>query len=233
MVMKTVKILGREVQVNLRTDADKSVFEEILVDRDYKILDEIIGNAKHAILDLGAHIGLFSIYVDLLNTTVPLFAFEPEQENYALMKENLKLNHVKNVTTKNVAVVGDGSKPTRDLHISYDSHNHSLFNLENSTVVQRVSAISVKEIFDRILGRAKIEFCDLVKMDLEGGEFEIIKSMPREVFKKIGAFYMEYHEYFPEFKADHLKRIFEENGFKVVKKPSHYDFRMGFIFASR
>ena len=108
--MKKFDFGGRKLKVNLRSDADQSVFEEIFKDCDYRILDEVIKNASDAIIDVGAHIGLFSLYASVLNPDVPIFAFEPDIDNFLLLKENLKLNNVKNVKAKNLAVSASGGE---------------------------------------------------------------------------------------------------------------------------
>lgn len=221
-MVKSVKILGREVALNVFSEADNSVFEEIFRDLDYKILEEKIRMAGDLIVDIGAHKGYFSIYAAIINSAVPIFAYEPESDNFKWLKENLKLNRIKNVMPKNVAVFS--REGTLELHLSEDSHNHSLFG---EGVAKRVEAISL----NKILGKVRV--CDLVKMDCEGAEFAILENLEKENFAKVKMFYVEYHEYEPEMQWRELKKIFEKNGFKVRVFPSRYDGRMGFVLAEK
>lgn len=213
----------KNVSVELNSDADESVFNEIFVERDYKLLEEIIKNANNPIIDVGAHIGLFSIYARTLNQSVMIFAYEPEEKNFKSLKENFGLNHIeKNVVVRNLAVSATEGMLT--LYISQDSHNHSLVqSTENS---KKVQATTLQKILQ------KAGTCDLVKMDCEGAEFEIIKSMTKEDFGKIKNIYIEYHEYASDLKGTDIKQILEKNGFKTKLTLSPYDKRMGFIFAS-
>jgi FkbM family methyltransferase len=223
MPIKYFKYNRKQISVELNSDADESVFNEIFVERDYKSLEEIISNAKNPIIDIGAHIGLFSIYVRTLNTDVIIFDYEPEENNFKALKENFRLNHLeKNMVAKNLAV-GE-SEGVKTLYVSQDSHNHSL--VQSTERSQKVQATTISKILQ------KAGTVDLVKMDCEGAEFEIIKSMTKEDFGKIKNIYIEYHEYLPELKSAELKKIFEQNGFKTKSSPSHYDKRMGFLFAS-
>lgn len=223
MPIKDFKYNKRSIFVKLNSDADESVFNEIFIERDYKSLEEIIKNAKAPILDIGAHIGLFSIYVRTLNSEVAIFAYEPEENNFETLKENFRLNHLdKNIVAKNVAV--SATEEQKILYISQDSHNHSL--VQSTGTSQKVQATPLTKILQ------KAGTVDLVKMDCEGAEFEIIKSMTKEDFGKIKNIYIEYHEYLPELKSAELKQIFEQNGFKTKIAPSYYDKRMGFLFAS-
>lgn len=223
MPTKSITYNKKRISANINSDADESVFNEIFVERDYKALEEIIKNAKDPIIDVGAHIGVFAVYIRTLNDKVKIFAYEPGNENFKALKENLKLNHLeKNIIAKNLAVAGtEGVKP---FYLSQDSHNHSLIN--KSENIQKAQAVTLP----KILG--KIDNCYLIKMDCEGAEFEILKSMEPADFKKIKNIYIEYHEYLPELKSGELKKILEKNGFKTKLSPSHYDKRMGFLFAS-
>lgn len=224
---------GRQVfKLNLNSEADESVFHEIFVDRDYMVVDDIVGEASGVILDIGAHIGLFSMYARGLNDNVKIFAYEPAPENFAAMKAHFKENHIDGVTVKNVAVTGNDGETV--LFLSEDSHNHSIWNLFGSKMKQvKVPTVSMAKIFERDLVKQGILFCDLVKMDCEGAEFEILESMSVEVFKKIGSFYIEYHEYVDGKKNDQLVKILQKNGFKVRVTKSRYDNKLGFIFAYR
>ena len=211
--------------LTLNSDADDSVFNEIFTERGYSILDPIIRKATAPIIDIGAHIGLFSIYAHVLNPKVQILAFEPEPNNYKLLKENLKQNRIQNVTTKSLAVTSKAEQVT--LNLSPDSHNHSIIlPSENALKVESTT-------LDRIITQTSQRKCDLVKMDCEGAEFEIIASASPETFACTQAIYIEYHEYTPEMRRDSLKSILEKHGFKTQVSQSHYDRRMGFILATR
>lgn len=224
-MQKTIRINNAELNLQVQSDADESVFNEIFTDRDYKILDQIIKNAKNLILDIGAHLGFFSIYAKTINKDIPITAFEPDERNFDLLKENLKLNHIKNITVKRVAVSNTIQK--QSLYISADSHNHSL--LQSANVEQNNTKVVDTTTLDKILAWTPV--CDLVKMDCEGAEFEIIKNLTPETFKKIKTFYVEYHEFGDNLKKENLSEVFRKNNFNVKTFYSHYDKRMGFILA--
>ncbi len=247
---KHIKIFGKDIEVLVESDADNSVFEEIFVDRDYGVCDEVIkkagvssAGACGAVLDIGAHKGYFSIYASVLNGVVKIFAYEPEEKNFAVLKENLKMNRVKNVFAKNVAVTGNDG--VCELFLSEDSHNHSVISDDKSIVSRKVNCVSLQTIIEKHLVKEGCEYIDLVKMDSEGAEFEILERVDNpvsggvnglsgmEIFKKIKSFYIEYHEFLPEMRAQKLVDILKKHGYKVDIKKSHYDHRMGFIWARK
>ncbi len=210
--------------VNIHNDADHSVFDEIFIEREYRQLEPLIKNAKGAIIDVGAHIGMFSIFCRLLNKAVPIFAFEPEQENYSRMQANLKLNHL-NVTTKNQAV--SDQIGMREIYLHPDSHNHSLYPLTEKKT--KINSTTLEKIFQKFA----IDHCDLLKLDCEGAEFIILPTLPDHIFKRINNIYLEYHEYDQSMDKKIIHNLLQRHGFKIQNKPSPYQSDLGFIFASK
>lgn len=217
----TVKFRGRDLNLFLDGEADESVYEEIFVDRDYRVLDDFLKQAS-VVVDIGAHIGLFSLYAAVCGAD-EIHAFEPEERNYAALKKHMKMNRVNNVRSKNLAVVGTESE--RKLFISEDSHNHSLFE-EGNGEGRPVNTIAISKLM------GKIGFCDVMKMDCEGAEFEIIQAMKAEHFKQIGTLYIEYHQYLKHFRAGDLIGKLKKYYPSVRDFVSQYDRRMGFVLAT-
>lgn len=222
-MIKRAKILNKGILINAISDADSSVFEEIFTDREYNILDDKIKNAKSLIVDIGAHIGCFSVYAATLNSNAKILAFEPDEGNYKLLKENLHLNNVKNVQPKNVAVTAE--EGTRTINISKDSHNHSFYNAENKLSEKKVQTTTLRKILKNDA------HADLLKIDCEGAEFEILRNLSEEDFKKVRTIYIEFHEFDDSMNRLELKMILEKNGFQTRISQSRYDDRFGFILA--
>jgi FkbM family methyltransferase len=219
--MKHVKIFGKEVEMECQTDADLSVFEEVFVDLGYKILDEAIVGAS-TIVDIGGHIGCFAVYAGGLNAGAQIFVYEPVKRNFDLIKSNSKRNHIRNVTVKNLAVAEEEGQ--RLLKLSADSHNHSLIEVKEEIGEEIVNTTTLSAIL------RKIGMTDVVKIDCEGAEFEILKSMDSVDFMSVKTFFIEYHEGEGRNK-NLLIEILKQNNFKVRDFPSHYDKTMGFVFA--
>ena len=221
---REIKHNNKSIKINIHSDADESVFNEIFIEKEYKTLDPIIKSAKSCIIDIGGHTGMFSIYATTLNPKIKILIFEPENNNYTILKQNIKLNNCKNIQTKNLAITSKEGQ--QDLYLSKDSHNHSL--IKQTTEKQPTQTTTLTKIL------AKPPKCDLLKIDCEGSEFEIIKSTPAEGLKKIQNIYIEYHKYTPNTDPQRIKQKLSSAGFKKIHiKPSHYDKRMGTIFATQ
>ncbi|EKE19063.1 MAG: hypothetical protein ACD_9C00154G0002, partial [uncultured bacterium] len=78
----TIQFNKRKLSILLNSDADESVFHEIFTERDYQKIEPHIKNAKTLIVDIGAHIGLFSLYANVLNPNIKILSYEPEENNF-------------------------------------------------------------------------------------------------------------------------------------------------------
>jgi FkbM family methyltransferase len=174
------------------------------------------------IIDIGAHIGLFSLFVSQFCKNGKIFSFEPISENYDLLKSNISLNNSKNIFPTNCAVSKTLSKIK--IFLNDDQSGHSIMSDTDSSVI--VDSILLKDIFDL----NKITTCNLLKLDCEGAEYEIINSLPQEYFEKIEKIVIEYH--FADSKPELSSNLFQklcDMGFKISSKPHYND--MGFLIA--
>jgi FkbM family methyltransferase len=222
--MRNVPFLKSKFQVEVQDEADESVLAEIFSLREYAPIEPSLKTARRGILDVGGHKGYFVLYLRALNPTVPIWTYEPEQKNFALLKEHVRLNHLEGVQVKNVAVAAE--EGTLLLNVSEDSHNHSLVVQPGTAEQQKVNATTLGKILNKMQG------CDLIKMDCEGAEFQILENAGPAVFE-VPEFFLEYHEYGPTMKATNLKVLFEQQGFSVKLTPSKFDKRMGFLWARK
>lgn len=212
----------------MRNDGDLAIANELFLDHQYRYCDEVIKGAKHAVIDIGGHLGFFSLYASLLNPTVPIYSFEPHVGNFGLLKQNLKDNRVRNVTAKNLAVSNVIAEV--DLLISKEDLNHSLVHaIEPTDEMQRVQTITLEKIFDR----HRLGQVDLLKIDCEGAEFAILEDTPKAVYDRVSNVFLEYHDWVPGKSHRDLIKILSAHGFKVQDFPNAKMKELGFLICSR
>lgn len=149
------------------------------------------------IIDIGANIGVFSKYAAETYPDSKIFSFELMQSNYEEAKE--RLSEFDYVSLTNKGVVGDSTpygifehESNQGGHkIIYDDSNDycnkNIFSAEFKK--QDVNYIRFNEILDQIG-----EKIDLLKLDCEGGEYDIIFQCERlELFNRIDTIVMEAH----------------------------------------
>lgn len=142
-------------------------------------------NTNDVIIDIGAHIGLFTLYASQYCKNGTIFCFEPVDENYDILVDNITQNNLKNVKPFKSAV--SKSESTITIYRNKDEAGHSMFSFTSHAL--KVDSISLKKIIDK----NSINQCNLIKIDCEGAEYEIIESLPLEYLKKISKLIIEYH----------------------------------------
>jgi len=223
ILKKSYKFKNKNLLLNFRDEADISVANEIFVLREYGLMEKIIQKSAYPILDIGAHAGYFTLYCRALNDKIKIFCFEPEPRNFQFLKNNLKENKIKNVKSSTMAI--SAKTGLTNLFISNDSHNHSIVKeyLPLATK-QKTTAISLPDFFTQ----NKIKKISLLKMDIEGAEYKIFKSLKKTDWEKISNIILEYHQ-FGKNKVAELENILIKNNFSTKKEISRFDKKMGFL----
>jgi len=211
-----------KIKIRVRS-TDLMALTNVWMINEYEIEDFEI-NANDTVIDIGAHIGLFSLLVSQLCKTGKILSFEPISENFDLLVSNLKLNHVNNVLPFNLAVSKNLGR--LELFLNNDQSAHSIFSKNLKSI--SVESTSLQKIFDE----NKISSCKLLKLDCEGAEYEIIDSLPPECFDKIQNMAIEYHlaDTKPELVKNLIAKI-KNAGFKIKTRPHYND--MGFLIARK
>lgn len=173
------------------------------------------------VIDIGAHIGLFTLFASQFCKNGKIYCFEPVKENYDLLLSNVALNNLSNVSTFNVAVTDKTS--TVRIFLNKDESGHSMFTQDFNSI--EVESTTLKNIFDE----NNIVTCDFIKMDCEGAEYDIIRSLPQEYFTKIKKMIIEYHiaDKKPELLKELISKL-ESISFAVKKKILFAD--IGFLY---
>lgn len=121
-------------------------------------------------IDVGANIGYHTVILSKLVKQV--IAFEPEPNNFGLLKKNIEANHCNNVIAVNLGL-SDVIKKA-DLHLSESNMGGHSIVMEGKAI-----AISLTTLDDYLKG----ERVDFIKMDIEGAEGLALKGMIQTIMK--------------------------------------------------
>lgn len=219
-----VLILRNGYKIKLRVrSTDLQAFFNVWIIQEYNRPDYQISE-NDIIIDIGAHIGLFTLYVSQYCKKGKIFSFEPVEENYELLLENIQLNKIENVVAIKKAVSG-GEKSIK-IYLNEDQAAHSTYSHRDSFI--ETESISLKEIIDH----NSIQKCNFLKIDCEGAEYDILESVPDEYFKIIMKIGMEYH--FSDTKSNllrELKERLQNMNYKIQENPLLNG--LGLLFAKR
>jgi FkbM family methyltransferase len=183
--------LRRGVDLSLLARSlDTYIVNEIWVDQIYTPSQFVIQDGW-VVVDLGGHKGVFSVFAATAAKDVKVYAFEPSPENFALLSYNIRLNNLANVKAFNIAVSGECGESV--LHLFPDHGQNTLLQRSNQHL-QPVRDVKVETwSLERVL-QAVASPVNLLKMDIEGMEYDVLFSCPPEQLEKIERIALEYHE---------------------------------------
>ncbi|MEM2195268.1 MAG: FkbM family methyltransferase [Candidatus Methanomethylicia archaeon] len=195
--------------IKLKTNEgiDTATIAVIFIKKDYgKIKD------NSTVIDVGANIGIFSIYAASTAKNVMIYAYEPMPTSYRLLLENINLNKLENnIFPFNLGIAA--SKGKRKLFLASTSPFHSLYSESNDKYIE-IDTISLEDVFNE----NKIDSCDILKIDCEGAEFEILYSTPKYVLQRIKEIRLEYHnQRKAKYNVKDLIKFLQNNNFKLTK----------------
>lgn len=144
------------------------------------IVNEIFCTGEYVIytklknfIDLGANIGLASLWYHFFNPKANIYCFEPDKENFRYLQKNMKQNHIRNCFLYNCAVsnkVGSAKfYRILDNIQNLDSGLKLNLNLPHTTYPVKLQKVSTLI--------KKIKHVSLLKMDIEGGEKAVFKDL--------------------------------------------------------
>ena len=130
---------------------------------------------KSCIVDIGANIGYYSLMAAAISPDSEIFAFEPLPKNVTAFKENISLNNYSNIHVEEVALSDeDGIGALTLMHTDTESGwAHLLAKLPDDSG----KYLKVKRFkLDTICKTLKIPSVDILKIDVEGHDFQVIKG---------------------------------------------------------
>jgi FkbM family methyltransferase len=133
------------------------------------VYDKVLKPDNGIVLDIGAHVGSFSIKVS--DAAKLVIAIEPEERNYKRIKYNIMRNGIRNIMVVNEAMSSYIGKDT--LNISNRSSCHSLvYDVGATHVLVTVNTVDhLLETMD--MGKEQIDF---IKIDAEGVELKVLQG---------------------------------------------------------
>lgn len=207
---------------------DYGVFREVFLKDDYR-LRALRGQRLGCVIDLGANIGIFAARIAPQADRV--LAFEPIPATYRRLERSMEAYpHVEAFCQ---AVAGRAGnlrlyRPVDERHTVL----HTVRQRYEYSGHDDVPAVTLDDVF----GEHGVERCDLLKMDVEGAEFDILYATSADTLGRIERIHGEYHDCGPEDprkRIEHLAAFLEEAGFTVEVAPMRRHPTFGMFFATR
>ena len=217
--------LNNGLQFKVRTAMDIWVIKETCLDRDYEHYGTTL-QAGWTIVDIGGGLGDFTLIAARIPNS-EVHVYEPFPESHALLQENLHLNRISNVQVYAEAV----SAKRGQLQLATTSGvavRHSTAQ-DDEKATLTVDAVPLASVIQRL----KSKHIDFLKMDCEGGEYDILLNADDPSLNAMTHICMEYHDDLTRHTHQELTRFLSEKGFdvKTYNNPAHAE--IGFLYARK
>ena len=202
-------INGNKFYFDFNTRHDYPTFWEIFINKDYDKIDECKISNNDVVLDIGGNCGFFALY-SIQNGASKVYSVEPVKTSF---EQIVKLsNNFPEIIPINKAV----SETNGTVVMSVDeegsatncvTHYSEMFGGNSNKEI--VDSININDLLLNI--KEKINF---MKVDCEGSEFELFKTISDDNLKKIDKIIVEVHgDVIEKFVSDRLI----QSGFKLYK----------------
>ena len=180
-------------------------------------LDEI--SPKEILLDIGANVGMYSIYAAVVREAT-VYALEPESQNYSLLNMNIRLNKLDHIV--GAYCIGLSNLDSFDYlfmgNMDAGNANHAVgepLNYELKSFEDNIGfaqgCITYK--LDTLVETKKLPMPDYIKIDVDGFEHKVIEGAKETLKnKKIKSVIIELSPHLPEHMAS--VELLQNLGFK-------------------
>ncbi len=240
----TIRLRQSGLQFRVRTAMDVWVIKETCLDRDYENPRNRVSSTGSAgasgrrnpvsltlqdnwiIIDIGAGLGDFTAYAAQRNPRGRVLAYEPFPESFALLQQNVALNRLNNVAARPCAIAAKPGSLALNIGLG-EAVQHSTTQTGANAI--EVQAITLQQVFDE----HGLDRCDFLKMDIEGGEYAILRGIDANLLQRVHRIALEYHDNTSAGKHTELVSLLQSNGFQVQAHPNPAHDYLGYLYAAK
>jgi FkbM family methyltransferase len=173
----------------------------------------------NTIFDVGANVGLYSLLAATVNPQSTIYAFEPTDSIQAEFNANLRLNGIQNVQVEPFAVGATSAHGFLHRSVGPTGDNEGTNYVTPDKLRDSDTEIHMVSLDDFCRERA-IERIDLLKMDIEGGEYDALMGAQSLLERQaIGCLFIELLERVAVPQGGHstveVKKILHKHGYQI------------------
>lgn len=167
----------------------------------------------HVVVDCGAHIGVFALFLASSAPGIRVHCFEPSASIRARLMRNVQENVLGSSIDVHPFAVGH-SNGARVLNVGEKTGHTSFYDVGSEPVATEVAeCLTLTEA----VARCGAEQVDLLKIDTEGSECEILESGDPETWSRIKRIAMEFHDNIIPGARERVLSILETLAFDIVR----------------
>jgi len=173
-------------------------------------------NNRPVIVDVGANIGLFSLYCfnEIKKLNPIIYAIEASLENFKYLEKNIKINNAKNnIKICNLAIYSKDGLGKINKNGDYDS----FFVSERITKDDKFEDIELVRL-ETFCSRNNVKSIDLLKIDIEGGEYDVLQKSIEFIKNSTKSIFIEFHDMGGEKNSKKMINYLKDNNFELIKQ---------------
>jgi len=192
-----------------RSKEANELYHEVIVNNSYGITPEICKDREF--IDIGANMGMFSILASTLGAS-KVIAIEPVSSTVEILEDNIKQAGIHNIFVKK-NIVSNTSGETVKIGLQDKCGHNSVYS--PSEDYEEVKTIYLKDILN-LLSTDNI----FLKIDCEGGEYDILLNADPKDMARITSIAIEIHgELHPTYKGFwHIHKALYSFGYKPIQQ---------------
>ena len=197
--------------------SDLFVLREVLVEETYRDILPLLPARPLRVLDVGANLGSFTVWLQQRHGLREAFCFEPDPTSFNLCRFNLARNGCDMAQPFAMAIGGQNREILMRVNTGRPGGNSIYASPAGDEETASVKVAALTEWLTQMPG----DF-DVLKLDCEGAEWEILDHTPAEVFARFSVIVAEIHEdHSHQHQVDDWPARLVQNGFRTIRWDGH------------
>jgi FkbM family methyltransferase len=177
--------------------ADEGISHDLIIDgiREANSVETFKQEVKEGdvVVDIGANIGYYALLeARLVGNNGKIYAIEPVRQNVELLRKNIEINGYSNIMSYELAI-GDVNG-VNSMYITKQRNKHTFREVVGTRKEKYVTGkidVEVVTLDDFLQNKL---YPNVIRMDVEGYEYQIIKGMKNTLQKKLPLkIFVEFH----------------------------------------
>jgi FkbM family methyltransferase len=212
------------------------IFAEVFTEEQY-IQNGIVIRDGDCILDVGANIGLFSLFINRRQRNLKTYSFEPIQQVFNVLQKNVHLHSLENnlftfnyglssennsekIFTFYPQMAGNSTSRPGEKLVNIDVNTEEISDTDLfADFFKEVQQVKCQvRTLSSVISELGINSIDLLKIDVEGEEYEVLKGIKSQDWPRIKQVVAEVHD--RDGKLEIIKEMLTSYGF-TIKTQKH------------
>ncbi|NEP39704.1 MAG: FkbM family methyltransferase [Okeania sp. SIO2H7] len=207
------------------------IFREIFIEQQH-LKNGIVIKEGDCIFDVGANIGLFPLFLNRFAQSLKIYSFEPIEPIFEVLQENMHLHSMENVLLFNYGLSSENNpeavfsfypnmaanstiKPEEQLELPEVLQSSLNLNQKQLEYFTRSSQVAGElKTLSSVIKELEIQTIDLLKIDVEGAEYEVLQGIEEKDWSKIKQIIIEVHD--RQGRVEQMKKMLNGYGFDLT-----------------